>query len=933
MKRIYFILNLLLLMTTAAFSQKFTVSGRITESENKEGVPMATVIAGTEGIASDFEGNYAIDLPNGIYQLVFSYVGYENLTKEVTVKGAPIKLDVEMSGVKVLDVVNVTADIARERETPVAFANIPTIKLKEELASQDIPMILNSTPGIYATQGGGGVGDARVSVRGFSQRNVAVMLDGVPVNDMENGQVFWSNWFGLENMTKTMQVQRGLGASKLAVPSIGGSINILTKGIDDKASFVLNEEIGTGGYLRNTISVNSGHLKGGWGISSAVSYQRADGFVGHAYSKGFFYYLRIDKQFGKKHTLSLSGFGAPQEHGQNNFRGNVANVDANLASELYQNPVDKTTAWDLGTKFNPNWGTDPRNGNIINTRVNYYHKPQFTLRYSWQISPKVFLANIAYLSMGSGGGTGISYSPDRTTDKSQVDFSGLKGIAAYYQGQPKIIDNVYTSALPLLTGQSDKFLNARRNDHFWYGLLSTVRYDINNKFVFSGGVDLRDYQGHHFRTPYDLLGGQFYNAAELPLVGTFTPKSGSRDPRTVQKVRVGDVYEYDNTGYVRWGGAFGMLEYKKDKISAFVNVSGSYTGYKLVDWLKPKVLNINDKRYYLGAFEKIAIGTDPAMTKSVTIDGNTYNMNSPEVQYQTIDWTWIPGYTFKAGGAYNLSKEHSVFANVGWISKAQRFNNVIRQNTPGGVTTPFTPIQKVENAANEDIKAVELGYSFRNKIFAANINAYYTSWKNKPLDNPPTETDPITREYYPINVNGIGALHKGIEFDASYKPNKQLTIEGLASVGDWRWTEKAEYFSILYNKTIVFDPTGVPVGDAAQTQLGATVRWEPIKDLYFKARATYFANNYSNFSPENLKDANERRESWKMPNYTLLDAYMGYTFHIDKKVKTSVRLNCLNALDTVYISDAQSGADFNADSSTVLFGTPRRFVASFTLEF
>lgn len=74
---------------------------------------------------------------------------------------------------------------------------------------------------------------------GFDQRNIAVMVDGVPVNDMENGQVYWSNWDGLGDITKSMQVQRGLGASKLAVTSVGGTMNIITKGIDQKLSEVL----------------------------------------------------------------------------------------------------------------------------------------------------------------------------------------------------------------------------------------------------------------------------------------------------------------------------------------------------------------------------------------------------------------------------------------------------------------------------------------------------------------------------------------------------------------------------------------------------------------------------------------------------------------------------------------------------------------------
>ena len=104
-------------------------------------------------------------------------------------------------------------------------------------------MVLNSTPGVYATQQGGGDGDARITIRGFNQRNVAVMIDGIPVNDMENGWVYWSNWFGLDAVTSNIQVQRGLGASKIAIPSVGGTMNLLTKGIDSRKGGSINRKL------------------------------------------------------------------------------------------------------------------------------------------------------------------------------------------------------------------------------------------------------------------------------------------------------------------------------------------------------------------------------------------------------------------------------------------------------------------------------------------------------------------------------------------------------------------------------------------------------------------------------------------------------------------------------------------------------------------
>jgi len=239
------------------------ISGVVTDTDTGEPLIGAAVFTeGSTGTVTDFVGAYNLLLKNGKHTLKISYVSYESKEIEIDLQGEQI-LDIKLSGENLLNEVVVTADIAIERETPVAFTNIPTKKLEEELGAQDIPMILNSTPGAYATESGGGDGDARISIRGFNQRNVAVMLDGIPVNDMENGRVFWSNWFGLDLVTQTMQVQRGLGASKLSTPSIGGTINILTKGIDAKRGLKFKQEVGNNGYTRSTIGLTSGRLKNG----------------------------------------------------------------------------------------------------------------------------------------------------------------------------------------------------------------------------------------------------------------------------------------------------------------------------------------------------------------------------------------------------------------------------------------------------------------------------------------------------------------------------------------------------------------------------------------------------------------------------------------------------------------------------------------------
>jgi hypothetical protein len=114
------------------------------------------------------------------------------------------------------------------------------------------------------------------------------------------------------------------------------------------------------------------------------------------------------------------------------------------------------------------------------------------------------------------------------------------------------------------------------------------------------------------------------------------------------------------------------------------------------------------------------------------------------------------------------------------------------------------------------------------------------------------------------------------------------------------------------------------VGDAAQIQYGASLRYEVIKGLYIKPRFTYFGKNYANFDPLLLQDENKDKESWKMPDYGILDINAGYEFKA-WKMFFGINGGVSNLLNTVYITDAQNGADFNASTATVFVGMGRRF--------
>ena len=926
MKKLGFLVLVITFSLSASAQTK--ISGKVIDANTGEALIGATIIYGKgKGSATDFDGNYSFSILEGERSIRVSYVGYKEINKIVNIGSKAQILNFKLKTV-LLNEVQVVADIARDRETPVAFSTIPMKQINEELASQDIPMVLNSTPGVYATQSGGGDGDARITIRGFNQRNVAVMIDGIPVNDMENGWVYWSNWFGLDAVTSNIQIQRGLGASKIAIPSVGGTMNILTKGTGNKSGGVVKQSIGSFGKLRTSVGYNSGRMDNGWGLTLAGSYKKGNGFVDETWSEGFFYYAKIQKELGN-HILSFSAMGAPQKHGQRSYKSDIATYDTTFARSLGDTSDFAGRIVNKGINFNKHWGNLDRwnlnssgdtlhNRETLNTKQNYYHKPQFSLRDFWTVNESFYISNILYASIGNGGGTGLS------GNTNNYDEFGQYNLQEAYNANSNNIDGLYS----LSENKAGTYLRSSINNHFWYGGLSTLNYQLNEKTSFSSGLDMRYYKGEHYREVYDLLGADY----------AIDASNGVQDSEVK---RVGDKVGYNNDGIVKWSGVFSQMEYSNGMLSAFFNISASNSAYKRIDYFRKKDLVLSDTTYFesLGTsvateleFDEngILIGANKTMVVDTVLhNGIAYTMNSPEAKLAETNWKWIRGYTIKSGANFNLDEYNNIFFNLGYISKAPRFNNVYYYDN-----TLFRDIK------NEVVQAIEGGYSFRSSKFSANLNGYYTLWQNKPSNGGVTVlVDDVT---YRANINGMDALHKGIEMDFSYKILPNLGVEGLMSLGDWKWMSSDTVRFLDDNNSPItddfgteiiatFDADGVHVGDAAQTQFGLSIRYEPSYNSYVKLRSTYFDNYYADFDPLSLNGANSGRESWIIPSYNLIDLHAGIKFKISQRTKMDIKLSILNLFNEIYISDAQNNdpynasyQDFDAKSAGVFFGLGRR---------
>ena len=886
---IHFLLVAVLSVFSAAAFAQTTVRGQLVASETGEPlVGAAVMVEGTsQGTVTDIDGYFKQSVAQG-GTLVFKYVGFKDLKKKITQKGASVDLGtikMEPDAVMLADV-TITSSIAVARKTPVAVSTIDPVFIEEKLGTQEFPEILKSTPGIYATKDGGGFGDSKINIRGFKSENSAMMVNGVPMNGMENNKVYWSNWSGLSDVTRSIQVQRGLGAAKVASPAVGGSINIITKTTEAKKGGSVSYAMGNDGYNKILFNLSSGLSKDGWAFSLLGAKTWGDGYIQGTEFEGYTWFVSIAKRFNDNHQLSLTAFGAPQWHNQRSNQNG-------LSIKEWQR-VKQYMGEDSPYKYNSTFGY--RHGQSYNSSRNSYHKPQISLNHLWQIDQKSSLSTALYVSIGRGDG----YRGTGDSTYANSWYGSTNGLVNTQFRRPDgtfDYDAVETMNAESTNG-SKMVMSKMMNNHLWYGLLSTYTTKFGENFDFYGGIDFRYYKGLHQDILTDLFGGTYfidsYNRKNVTAENN--PAVGGNSAYINQKLNVGDVLRRDYDGFVMYEGVFAQLEYNQDKLSAFISGGASNTGY----WRY-------DRMYY---------SKDKAKSSTKNYLGGN----------------------IKGGANYNLTENHNVFVNAGYINRAPMFDTSFINSQTSHDRNP--------DAKNEKIMSFELGYGYRSRFFTANLNGYYTRWMDKALYDSGTTADGLR---WAMNMTGANADHWGVEFDFVAKPLNWLDITGMFSWGDWRWGGVASGYlfdsqgQMLQNTRgdvvtdmanaeqyqYKIDMDNVSVGGSAQTTAALGLGVRPMKGLRLGVDWNFFSRNFADYDINaNVATQNEPYvigSPWKIPSYSTFDLSAGYTFDFGK-IRATLSGNVNNVLDQEYIADARDGSTHDWESATrVLYGFGRTY--------
>ncbi len=733
-----------------------------------------------------------------------------------------------LDSVFVLQEITVKAHFADANRTPLNLTTISPEKVRLNQTAPNYLELLRGIPGVYATASTGSYGDATLNMRGFKQDNIAIMLNGIPIQGLTSGSMYWSNWMGLTDATYSVQVQKGLGASMLADCAMGGMVNIVTKNASSQPHTELGVSHTQWGTTKTTLSHSTGRLRKGWSVDANLSWMEGSGYVECTDVHALAYMLSVNKVLDGNNTLIFTAIGSPERRDQRN-------------TEL---TYDETNAH--GRDYSKNWGW--LNGKPYSIGHNHYVKPYFTLQHL--MDGECFsMKNSLYFALADGGGS-----------STYNDFtSGIPSIIKHQTADGHIdFDKVVAENKE--TGISKNVMIDYLSGHTQAGGIVSGEMKPNESLVMSTGLQYQYYDTWSEMKIMNLLGGNCFV-----------------DPASKNTLGMGD--------YV--GSRYGRTTH---------HASGFVQG-----------------RYH-----------DACVTANVGVSVFNGNYRRHDfVAQQHSAWAHGWGASVKGGVLWTINSSHSLYANAGLNSRLP-YANVFLASSDLSITHDIT---------NETNLMAELGWRHHWEGGHMELSGYVASWRNKTLTVSAAKRADAEAEKY--QIDGLNALHLGVEWNLRQRLTPWLSASWHAMMASWRW--KSAGNAIIYDtysgatlQQFSISCDGLHVGDAPQSQCGASIDARSEKGTYFHAGWEYNARMYADFEPSSRMNGNTG-DSYLLPSYHLVNAIVGWEGNVSQRLRINFFIDGRNLFDAWYIERGTDGSTHDKDSFTGYWGAARTLSAGIRL--
>ena len=658
------------------------------------------------------------------------------------------KKTIDTTIIKVLD------ELKDNANSGIASISIDDNDLGEGNNSQSVSSILTAGRDPFSSAAAFNFFALRFRVRGYESDLFGTYINGISMDNLDNGFTPFGLWGGLNDVTRNRDVSNGLRPNTFAFGDIGNTTLLDLRASKQRKQTEIGYAFSNRNYTHKLdITHSTGINKKGWAFSFSGSRRYAD----EAYFPGTFYngwswYAAVDKRINQKNSISLAVFGAPTENGRQGF----------AVKEAYDL---------VGDDYNPTWGW--QNGKKRNAQVNRTNQPIAILSHDLRINNSTNITTAVSASVGERGSSNLDwYKADNPSPfyyrylPSYWEDAKLKSqLTTEWQTNDNVRQINWAKMYDANQGQRDSIngVVGKRSRYVQFEYLTkTTKYNFNtvintrigNFTEFTGGISYQYQKNNNYKKLTDLLGGDFFVdlnqfAERINANNQTIPQNNLNNPNRVLKV--GDDYGYNYDIVINKGAAFAQVVMKYNKVDYFLALEISKTSF------------YRNGNYKNGLFPTNSFG------KSATQNFNNYAL--------------------KTGFTYKLNGRNYFYGNIASMTKAPFFDNVY--------ISPRIRNTTQDKVSNEKINSLEAGYVLNAPKIKVRLTGYYTEFKNQM--NVLTFFHEFYQNFVNYGLTGINKTHSGGELGIEAKVTPTLTANFAAAYGRYYYTSTQNAITTIDN--------------------------------------------------------------------------------------------------------------------------------------
>ncbi|MES2373493.1 MAG: TonB-dependent receptor [Bacteroidota bacterium] len=745
--------------------------------------------------------------------------------------------------------------------------DMPVIAVNESERSENnlpfVPSLLFANRDAFMSVAGFHFSVTRFRMRGYDGELFSTQINGMHMNNPDDGNTQWSLWSGLNDVTRNSQVVLGLRSGEQSFGNIGNMVSMDMRASKQRTQTQFNYSFANRSYTHRWMFTKSTAInKNGWAFSLSGSWRIAvEGNTPGTYYKGASYFIAIDKRLNEDHLLSMVFFGNQAENGK---QGSVLEESVKM----------------FGYDYNPYWGY--QSGQKRNANAGGTHQPVLILTDDYRINNYTTLVTTIGCVAGNKSSTALDWykAPDPRADYYRYLPSYQTDTVLRLRVMDAIKNNNYLrqvnwdhlydvnrnsfETLHDANGISGSSFTGLRAHYVLeervaglkrLSIQSVYNTRLANGLSFTGGGSVQIQQTHYYKKINDLLGAEYsvdWNQ--------FAERDFPDNPVAIQNdlehpnriIRTGDVYGYDYMVNTNKISGWAQVAGSKKKIDFFAAIELSYTNY------------LRDGKMRNGLF--------------------LFN------SYGRSEMNEFSHYALKAGITYKINGRKYLYLHGAVLSKPPLFDNVF--------ISPRTRDTKQENIQNEKIKTIEAGYILNAPRIKGRLSLYATEFMDGM--NIMTFYHDGYGNFVNYALSGIGKLYYGCEFGTECKLTNRFTLNAAASVGRYYYNSRqqvsvsADNDAYILERTLIYSQN-FRVGGTPQEAYGLGVGYQSQSgSFYLNLTGNYFRQQWLDMNPLRrtyaaLENVAEGSEQWnRIIGQTRLPEQ--YTVDLSGGISTRVKL-------------------------------------------